>query len=84
MARYPERNTNAVSGQCADEIYVALRNIELVALEDPELMMIIVRSANSPDSLSEIERERFRIYINMFLDLWEQMIARQAVGLIQD
>ena len=45
--------------------------------------MIIVRGTNNPDSLSKVEIERFKQYIGMWIDLWEQMWARQTVGLIQ-
>jgi hypothetical protein len=78
-----ERNTNAVSGQSADEIYDAMRGIELAVLQDPELTSITVRGASNLDTLTELELERYKLYVVMFLDLWEQMTARESVGLLQ-
>ena len=78
-----ESNTAAVSGQTADDMYDAQRIIDLSVLNNPELMMVIVRGRVDSGSLSELEREQYMSWLVMYLDIWQRMYIREQDGLIQ-
>jgi hypothetical protein len=77
-----ERNTLAVSGQTADQIYDASRTLDLVLLQDPELLALSNRGHAEWETLTQREREWYLQFVGMNIDLWEQMLARQSAGLI--
>jgi len=78
-----ERNTLTVSGQTADQIYEAMRNIDLVVLQDPELQALTERGYDDWETLSQAERDRYAQWVGMYLDIYEQLLSRQAQGLVQ-
>jgi hypothetical protein len=78
-----ERNTTAVSGQTADEMYDAVRQVELTLFSNPELMMVTMRGKADFDGLSDVEKEQYKQWVIIYLDLWERMYAREVDGLIQ-
>jgi len=78
-----ERNTTAVSGQTADDMYDASRQIDLAVLNNPQLMMVLSRGRVDPEGLSEIEKEQYKSWAIMYLDIWERMHHREKEGLIQ-
>ena len=77
-----DRNTAALSAENTDDLYDALRQIELVVLNNFELADISVRGAANPDSLSEAETEIYKMWATMYLDLWERTLIRENAGLI--
>jgi len=78
-----ERNTIAVSGQSADQIYEAARTLDLVILQDPALLSLSNRGLADWEKLSLAEREWYVHWVGMNIDLWEQMLARESSGLVQ-
>ena len=78
-----ERNTTAVSGQTTDDLARELSQIDLIVLTNPELMMVTIKGRVDPDGLSELEREQYKNWAMMYLDVWERMHHREKEGLIQ-
>ena len=78
-----ERNTLTVSGQTADQIYESMRNIDLAALQDPELLALTERGYDEWESLSRAERDRYAHWVGMYLEIFEQIVSRQREGLVQ-
>ena len=78
-----ERNTTVQSGQYANEMYDAHREISQLLLVNPDLLTVIERGQNG-DTLTATERLQFERYLGMHLDIWERAIARQNEGLIND
>ena len=78
-----ESNTAAVSGQTADDMYDAVRTVELSILNNTELTTVIIRGRVDPDSLSELEMEQYRNWVGLYLDIWQRMYIREQDGLIQ-
>jgi len=62
-----ERNTIAVSGQVANDIYDANREIQLTLLTHPELESIIDRGRKDVSNLSDLERLQ---YIRFCFCIW--------------
>jgi hypothetical protein len=78
-----ERNTAAVSGQNADDMYDAIRTIDLTVLSNPDLMMVTIRGSVDIDSLSELETEQYKSWVGLYLDIWQRLYFREKDGLIQ-
>lgn len=79
-----QRNTNALSGQYANEMYDGLQRIDLTVMADPELMRITIRGRDDPSSLSELETEIFETYLGTYLEIWDRANAREEEGLLQE
>lgn len=79
-----ERNTRAVSGQSADVITSAMREIDTSLLNDPELLMISIKGGEDPYSLTGLQFARYQQWVVMNLGVWEQLLARQGYGLLQN
>lgn len=78
-----QRNTDALSGQYANEMYDVLQRVELVVMADTELMLITIRGRDDPDSLSELESQIFERYLGTYLEIWDRAHAREQEGLLQ-
>ena len=79
-----QRNTDALSGQYANEMYDGLQRIDLVVMADPELILITIRGRDDPNSLSELETERYVLYLSTLLEVWDRANAREEEGLLQE
>jgi len=78
-----ERNTTALSSENADDLYDGIRQIELVVLNNSDLANITARGTANPDSLSQAEKEIYKMWAAQYLDLWERTLVRQRQGVIQ-
>ena len=78
-----ERNTIAISGSGANEIFDGLREIQIAVLNDRELSDIIIRATGNPESLTAVEVATYETWAFMHLDLWDRMSARESEGLIE-
>ncbi len=78
-----ERTTAAVSGQTADDVYDAVNQVDLAVLTNPEVMMVTIKGRVDFDGLSELEKEQYKNWAIMYLDIWERMHHREKEGLIQ-
>jgi len=77
-----ERNTVAISGSGANEIFDGLREIQIAVLNDRELVDITARGGEDPGSLSAAEMETYEVWVGLHLDLWDRMSIRESEGLI--
>ena len=77
-----DRNTKILSGQEINEIYDAIREIDLIVFADPELMRIVETDAMAVADLSEADRLRYRQYVVLMLEVWDRAINRENEGLI--
>jgi hypothetical protein len=77
-----ERNTTAVSGQFADQLYAAVREMELELMRNPRIE-VVARGREGAARLSYTEREQYKLWAGIYLDMWELMYRRQRQGLIQ-
>ena len=64
-----QRNTLAVSGQTADQIYQASRSLDLVVLENPDLLVLSERGRADWEELSDTERLWYLQWVGMNIDL---------------
>lgn len=76
------QNTVAISGQGVNEIYDGYREMQLVMIENPEILMVANKGKTDYDSLSEMEKQIYNTYIALNLDLWDRMTTRELEGLI--
>jgi hypothetical protein len=77
-----ERNTVAISGSGANEIFDGLREIQVAVLSNRELVEITARGSADPGSLSAVEMDTYEMWAAMHLDLWDRMSIREIEGLI--
>ena len=65
-------------------IYDVNRQIELTVASDPEWVSIILQGRSHVDQLSEIDQYRYDAYLSAVLDLWDQLLVRNADGLMDE
>jgi hypothetical protein len=75
-------NTLVVSGQSINEIYDAVREIDLIAFADPALTRITNLTRADLPSVNDADRAQYEQYIILMLEVWERAIARENEGLI--
>lgn len=75
-------SANVASGQTIDEIYNAVREIDLITFADPDLARIVETPAEELHTLDESERVQYRLYVVLMLEVWDQAIERENDGLI--
>ena len=78
-----ERNTAAITLQVSDEVYNTVREINLNLLNNPELLSITTKAATEPDNLSETEMEQYKVWLHVYIDLWERTSDWEDSELIQ-
>ncbi len=78
-----ERNTAAVSGQTADDVYNAMEQINFTVLDSPELLLVTIRGKDDSAGLSQLEREQYKLWVVTHLNIWERMLVRVNEGLIK-
>jgi hypothetical protein len=78
-----ERNTTAVSGQFADQLYASVREMELALMRDPKMIEVLALGREEPEKLSKTQREQYKLWAGIYIDMWELMYRRQSQGLIQ-
>ena len=78
-----QRNTAAITYQVSDDAYNTVREINLNLLNNPELLSITTKAATEPDNLSETEMEQYKLYLHVYIDLWERISDWEDSELIQ-
>ncbi len=76
------QNTAVVSGQSVNELYDAVREIDLIILADAELIRITEQTADTVAELTPAERRQYVHYLSLMIEVWERAIARETDGLI--
>ena len=76
------QNTTVVSGQSINEIYDAVREIDLIAFADPELTRITALTVDELPELGATELDQYEQYVILMLEVWERAISRENEGLI--
>jgi len=79
-----DRNTSAIAGQVDDAAFAAVREVNLNLLNHPELLDITVRAVQSLDNLNEVELEQYKVWLHIYLDLWERYYDWESTGLMGD
>lgn len=77
-----ERNTAAITSQVGDTSYEAVRELNLLRLNNPELFDITMKASASLDGLDETELEKYRIWVHAYIDLWERFYDWDMSGVI--
>ncbi len=78
-----QRNTAAITYQVSDDAYNTVREINLNLLNNPELLSITTKAATEPDNLSETEMEQYKVWLHVYIDLWERISDWEDSELIQ-
>ena len=81
-----ERNTTALAGSNENDLYSELSQINLALLSTPEAHKAYVKGSNSLSafgSMTPFERDQYRIFVSLHIDLWNRAITREAEGLMQ-
>jgi hypothetical protein len=78
-----DRNTAAIKAQVGDASYAAVREVSLDLLNNPELFDITLRAVKNLGSLDEAEREKYKAWLHVNLDLWERHHDWEVSGLMQ-
>lgn len=79
-----DRNTAAISAQVDDASYAAVREVNFNLLNNPELFEITLRAVENPDNLNEVELEKYKVWLHIYLDLWERHYDWETTGLMVD
>jgi hypothetical protein len=79
-----ERNTAAITSQVGDASYEAVRELNLLLLNNPELYNITAKAAANLDSLDETELAKYKIWVHVYIDLWERFYDWDTSGVIGD
>ena len=79
-----ERNTAAITSQVGDTSYEAVRELNLLLINNPELFDITMKATVSLDALDEAELEKYKIWIHAYIDLWERFYDWEASGVIDE
>ncbi len=78
-----QRNTVAITYQVSDDAYNTVREINLNLLNNPELLSITTKAATEPDNLSETEMEQYKVWLHVYIDLWERTSDWEDSELVQ-
>ena len=76
------QNTAVVSGQSINEIYDAVREIDLITFADPDLTRITLTTVDNVHELSESDLQQYEMYLVLMIEVWERAIMRENDGLI--
>ena len=76
------QNTLVVSGQSINEIYDAVREIDLITFADPDLTRITAMEREDIPTLDDAELRQYKHYVTLMFEVWERAIARENEGLI--
>ena len=79
-----DRNTAAITSQVGDASYEAIRDLNLNLLNNEELFDITTRAAADLDSLDQIELQKYKIWLHIYLDLWERFYDWDNSGVIKN
>ena len=77
-----DRNTAAITSQVGDTSYEAIRELNLLLLSNPELFEITTKAAADIDSLDANELEKYKIWVHVYIDLWERFYDWDVSGVI--
>jgi len=78
-----DRNTAAITFQVSDELYNTVRELNLNLLSNPELLSITSKAVTELDDLSETEMEQYRVWLHVYIDLWERASDWEDSGLME-
>jgi len=78
-----DRNTAAITFQVSDELYNTVRELNLNLINNPELFDITKKAAIDPYDLNEAEMEKYRVWLHLYLDLWERASDWEGSALIE-
>jgi hypothetical protein len=78
------QNTTVVSGQSINELYDAIREVDLVAFADPDLTRITRHTAANLAGLTPAERAQYSQYLILMIEIWDRAINREIGGLIAE
>ncbi|MDX1554440.1 MAG: hypothetical protein R3212_00265 [Xanthomonadales bacterium] len=77
------RNTLELQAQNTNDLYDALREIEMTVLADAELADIVRQvETGAFERLDEQEAYRYTMFITQHMSIWEQMHARVVDGTV--
>lgn len=79
-----ERNTAAITSQVGDASYEAVRELNLLLLNNQELFDITRKATAGLGSLDETELEKYKIWVHAYIDMWERFYDWDASGVIVD
>lgn len=77
-----DRNTAAIRAQVDDASYAAVRQVNLNLLNNAELFDITLRAVGSLDDLDEVELGQYKVWLHVYLDLWERHYDWESSGLM--
>ena len=83
VAQSVNRNSAIASSAITDNVYTALREVELSVLSNPELQNVIIQGRDNPESLNAHEMDQYERYVVMYLDEWDRIDARDQLGLLR-
>ena len=83
VAQSLDRNTAALSSDSTDDVRGALREIETSVINNPELLQVILRGSNDPESLNLQELEQYKRYVAIYIDEWDMIDAWERLGLLR-
>lgn len=73
------KNTSAAS---ANTVFNELRAIDLNTLNNPELLHVTSGGKEGYQALSELQKKQYKLWLGMYIDLWDQSRADAAEKLI--
>lgn len=73
------KNTTATS---ADTVFNELRAIDLNTLNNPELLEVTSGGKEGYQELSELQKKQYKLWLGMYIDLWDQSRSNAAEKLI--
>ena len=83
VAQSLDRNTAALSSDSTDDVLDALREIETSVINNSELLQVILRGSNDPESLNLQELEQYKRYVAIYIDEWDMIDAWERLGLLR-
>lgn len=79
-----ERNTAVATIQTSDDLYEAVRELNLNLIDNPDLLRITMRATSDPGSLTPEDREIYRTWLHVNLDLWQRTRDWAASDLVYE
>ena len=75
-------SSTVASAQTINEIYDAVREIDLATFADPELTRITATTTAGLSDLNDSERRQYEQYVILMIEVWDRAIERENEGLI--
>ncbi len=76
------KNTAAIGAAVPDTVFNELRKIELNTLNNSELLQITSAGKEGYQNLTELQKNQYRMWVGMYIDLWDQSRSNAPEELI--